>query len=138
MTITALPIAPSRGDDPETFATRADAFVAALPVMVSEINADIGGAVVAADAAALSAVDAAISADAAALSAQSAAFKGEWSSLTGALAIPASVYHNNSFWILLASVADVTAHEPSISASWVRAKGGGGTVAFMSFIASSF
>lgn len=36
-TITALPTAPSRSD-PANFATRADAFLAALPTMVTEIN----------------------------------------------------------------------------------------------------
>jgi hypothetical protein len=38
MTITALPIAPD-SDDPETFAARADAFVAALATFVTEANA---------------------------------------------------------------------------------------------------
>lgn len=41
MTITALPAAPSRSDAPETFVAKADAFVAALAVMVTEMNAAI-------------------------------------------------------------------------------------------------
>lgn len=54
----------------------------------------------------------------AASAASSANFKGYWSSLTGALAIPASVSHNGSLWLLLSNVADVTAHAPGVSSSW--------------------
>lgn len=51
-------------------------------------------------------------------SAQAASnFKGEWSSLTGALNKPASVYHNGVFWLLLNDLADVTASEPSATNS---------------------
>lgn len=39
MTITALPAAPQRSDAPATFIAKADAFVAALPDMVTELNA---------------------------------------------------------------------------------------------------
>lgn len=38
-TITALPVAPQRADEPATFVTKADDFVAALDPLVSEINA---------------------------------------------------------------------------------------------------
>jgi hypothetical protein len=45
-------------------------------------------------------------------------FKGEWSSLTGALAVPASVFHNGFFWQLLNNLANVAASEPGVSADW--------------------
>jgi hypothetical protein len=38
-TITALPTPPSRSDDPETFATKADAFLGAFPLFRTEANA---------------------------------------------------------------------------------------------------
>lgn len=44
MTITALPDAPSRSDPPADFITKADAFVAALAVLVTEMNLAIASA----------------------------------------------------------------------------------------------
>lgn len=48
----------------------------------------------------------------------SANYKGLWSSLSGPLAIPASVMHDGVLYMLLESVADVTAEEPGVSAKW--------------------
>lgn len=45
--------------------------------------------------------------------------KGNWSNLTGALAVPASVYHNGENWQLLNDLTDVTASEPGVSSDWV-------------------
>jgi hypothetical protein len=61
--------------------------------------------------------------DAADASAASAAFKGEWSLLTGALAVPSSVAHNGAIWVLLTSLADVTASEPGVDADWALLSG---------------
>lgn len=47
-------------------------------------------------------------------------FVGQWSSLTGSLSIPAATYWSGKFWMLLADVVDVTAHEPGVSASWAE------------------
>lgn len=49
-------------------------------------------------------------------------FKGAWSTLTGALAVPASVFHNGAFWVLLSDVADVTAKVPGVAAEWKEAQ----------------
>lgn len=46
-------------------------------------------------------------------------YKGAWSTLSGALAIPASASHSGKLWLLTASVADVTAHTPGVSANWL-------------------
>lgn len=107
-TITALPPAPSRAD-PSTFSDKADAFVAALPTFGTQCNA-VASEVYA------NSVNASNSA---AIAIASANFKGAWSSLTGALNIPASVLHSSRLWLLVANVADVTAHTPGVSASWV-------------------
>lgn len=53
------------------------------------------------------------------LAAASAGFKGLWSSLTGALSKPATVFHNGTYWALLNNLANVTASEPSLTnADW--------------------
>ena len=57
---------------------------------------------------------------AASVSAASANFAGEWSSLTGALSVPASVYHAGAYWALLVDVADVTLSEPGLSGGWAE------------------
>lgn len=45
--------------------------------------------------------------------------KGNWSALTGALNIPASVNHNGSIWVLNVNLADVTLSEPTaINTDW--------------------
>ncbi len=119
--INDLPAAPQRSD-PGTFATRADALVAALPGFVSEANA-LGEY--------LSAMSYAVDQFEAIVG-----FRGAWSGLTGALSMPASVSHSGNIYALTADVADVTAHTPGVSASWqlVRATSaqithGAGTVA---------
>ncbi|CAB5187463.1 hypothetical protein UFOVP166_52 [uncultured Caudovirales phage] len=78
-TITALPTPPSRSDDPETFATKADAFLGAFPLFRTEANTQasyndgVATAVTASQtAAATSATNAASSATAAAGSATTA------------------------------------------------------------------
>jgi hypothetical protein len=42
----------------------------------------------------------------------SANFAGQWADLTGALDMPASVYHDDQYWMLLDDLLDVTASEP--------------------------
>lgn len=71
--------------------------------------------------------DAAISA----LAAQgSANFKGEWSSLAGALAMPATVRHAGKFWVLLSNVPNVAAAEPGVSAAWAKTVEGAPLIAY--------
>jgi hypothetical protein len=131
--ISTLPPAPTRGDTEATFTSQANALVAALPTLVTEINA-VGDAMETtltaaqlAEANAETAETNAETAQAAAELAQqnayaSANFKGLWSSLVGALAKPASVAHNDLVWLLLNNLADVTASEPSTTNSdWLLA-----------------
>jgi len=42
-------------------------------------------------------------------------FAGEYSTLTGSLNIPASVYHNDRYWMLLTNLVNVSSSEPSDS-----------------------
>ena len=49
--------------------------------------------------------------------------KGDWSALTGALNIPATVNHNGDVWILNTDLADVTSSEPTdINTDWTKIK----------------
>lgn len=114
-TIQSLPTPPSRNDEPGVFVTRADAFLGALPTFGSEANTLASFC----DGRAASAEQDAASASSSAASAVAAAnFKGQWSSLSGALAVPASVAHNGDIWLLLHNVADVAAHTPGGSSAW--------------------
>lgn len=63
---------------------------------------------------------------AASLAASSANYKGLWSSLTGALNMPASVSHNGAFWALNTNLANVTTATPGVSASWTAIANLGG------------
>lgn len=49
-----------------------------------------------------------------------ASYKGPWATLTGPLAIPATVTHgpDDALYMLLESVADVTAEVPGVSSKW--------------------
>ena len=113
--ITPLPPAPQRTDAPADFVTKADAHVASLTQFVTETNTLATEVNQLADDAESSANASAASESVATASAN---FKGEWSSLTGALNIPASVAHNGSFWVLLNNLADVTLSEPSVTIDW--------------------
>jgi len=111
---TILPPPPSMAD-PANFDSRADAFLPQLTPWQAEANAlEVN----------VNAKEASATAAAAAASASASltAFKGNWSALTGALAMPASVLHNGKFWALLAPLADVTAAVPGSSASWAAIK----------------
>ena len=116
--ITPLPPAPLVSDDTPTFNSKAFALAFALGDFVTEANTQADEV----NAAASSANDMAVAAASSATAAAGAAnFKGDWSSLSGALAIPASVSHLSSVWILTQNVADVTAEVPGISSKWVQA-----------------
>jgi hypothetical protein len=121
VTIPALGTPPSTAN-PANFDTLADAFLASLPSNSAGINA---AALVTYN----NAVDAYNNAIAGAASASAAAasqvnvaalanFKGTWSSLTGAIAKPASVFNNGAYWALLNNLADVTTSQPGVTADW--------------------
>lgn len=114
MAMTPLPTPPTR-DDPANFAQRADDFMAALPHFATEANAlaaevDGNRATVAGQTALV------IPAASAALGA--ANYKGVWSSMSGAVALPASVYHAGRFWIALEAIANVATETPGVSSKW--------------------
>lgn len=113
MPLTPIGPSPSRGSAPESFAQSADNLLAVqLPRLVSEVNVllpAIEGAAASAAAAAASATSANASAN----------YKGEWSSLSGALNIPASVSHLGVIYMLTSNTANVALITPGVSAQWV-------------------
>ena len=121
--ISALPTAPSRTQPQAVFSANTDAFLTALPPLVTQINA--GGAAIEASqsAASTSETNAATSetnaATSASGSASSANYVGLWSSLSGALNIPASVFHSDKVWSLKYNIANVAASQPGVSSDWV-------------------
>lgn len=119
MAITPLPDPPSRAN-PADFAAKGDAFLGALPTFQAEANA----LALAVNSDAVLASDAKVDAETAAATANASAnFVGEWSTLTGLLSVPSSVLHNDSYWMLLVNVADVTTTEPSVSGDWAKIGG---------------
>lgn len=114
MPITALPTPPSR-DDTANFAQRADAFLGALPAFAAETNAV--AVEVESDRAAVDA-QAALVLPAASAALGAANYKGVWSSMSGALAVPSSVYHAGRFWIALEAIANVATETPGVSSKW--------------------
>lgn len=119
MTITiidAFPEAPLRRD-PE-FAEKAEIFVDAWQPRVDQMNAV---AIEINDARQVAETSASIALASSNAAQASAAFKGNWSSLTGSITRPSSVYHNGKFWLLLpASLANVTLSQPGVSADWLE------------------
>jgi hypothetical protein len=125
MAITPLPPAPQPSDSTSEFNSKAFAFVGALDGFVTQTNAlalevesDALDAAASEAAAAISVTEAE---NAASASASSANFKGEWSTLSGALAIPASVSQNGTIWVLTESVANVATEVPGVSSKWIAA-----------------
>jgi hypothetical protein len=131
--ITPLPAVPNAASEPETFSDDADTFLGALPNWAAQVNAggahiDAVGALV--DSQSTAAVNAAAAAAAVeAIVVSAANFKGNYSALTGALAVPASVYHNGNYWQLLTNTSNVTADVPGVSSKWAIAANPAGYVA---------
>lgn len=120
--IAALPAAPDPNDR-ATFNTRAYPWAAAQAVMVTETNAVAENVFNnATEAAAL----ATTASSQVALASAAANYKGLWSSLSGALNMPASVSHNGNYWALNANLADVTTATPGVSGSWQALNVGAG------------
>ena len=106
--VTALPAPAPQTNDPTNFATRGDLLLAALPANVTQMNALAANVLNNAQYVELQATAGLASSN----------YKGLWSSLTGALNMPASVYHAGFFWQLEANLANVTTATPGVSASW--------------------
>lgn len=105
MSITQLPSPPLVTDTTAVFNAKAFALAAALQQLVSEINAEIP------------AIDGAYPASL--ISIGSANYKGDWSTLTGALNIPASCSYGSRIWLLTSNLANVTTAQPGVSSSWL-------------------
>jgi len=130
--IIPAPDAPVRGEDPQTFATKANRFVAWQSVSLKQNLDDsmdwVDGRVTSATGSAASASVSASVADERSTTAVEAAdialvaanVKGVWNQLSGALSVPASTFHQSKYWMLLSNVANVSAHEPGVSSVWTE------------------
>lgn len=125
MAIREFTVYPQSTDPPGEFANNGDVwikevstrFIPDANALATDVNAK---SVVATEQAAIATAQAGI----ASAATNAVNYKGEWSSLSGALNIPASVYHNGNFWVLLSSLADITLSEPSpINTDWSEATG---------------
>lgn len=122
-TVSSLPAVPTRGS--VGFGAAFEAVYVALKnnlvpqvnLVAGEVNSAAAAAAASASSASISQGIAAAAAAAAVLSAGSS-FKGAWSSLSGALAVPATVAHNGLTWVLLSDLANVATATPGVSASW--------------------
>lgn len=83
------------------FDTDMSSFLTELSAVISAMNTD-GAAINANQAVALAALN----------------YKGAWSGLSGELNWPASVSHNDTWWVLTTDLADVTASEPGVDSEW--------------------
>lgn len=130
--ITPLPTPVPSRLDPVNFSTRADTFLASLPTFGDELNEFATEA----NTLALQVQNNKVSVDETysdmqdlknvmegvySNSVATSNFKGTWASLSGALAKPASVFHNDSYWILLKDITNITLSEPSdLNTDWLK------------------
>lgn len=113
--ITALPTPPDPADR-STFNARAYPWAVAQQTLATEVAAVASNVYNNATDAATSATTATSAKDSAVGAAN---FKGAWSSLSGALAIPATVTHSGALWLLTESVANVATETPGTSSKWL-------------------
>jgi len=114
MPITSSPEFPAIGDP--AFNSKAFAWASALPAFGSAVDA-AGATVAASEASAVSAAQVAQLARVAAVGASN--YRGEWSTLSGAINIPASVSYNGAIYVLKASTAAVQTIVPTNATFWV-------------------
>ena len=118
-TLSAIPPFPALSDRAAgTYNSKAYAFGAHMGgPFVPEVNA-VRNEMQAFNEATSASAASASSASAAALA--NANYKGEWSALTGALAVPASFTHLGELYMLLDDVTDITGHVPGVSINIAR------------------
>lgn len=115
MTIRTLEQVPLRSQ-PATFAEDMEGFLSDLPGWTIEVNAT---ATEVATLAAQTNLDAISLAENTPTVLAVANFKGPWTSLSGALNKPATVYHLGAYWALSTNVANVATTVPGISPLWL-------------------
>ena len=131
MTIVAVPAildlgtVPNNNMDESTFNSASESFTSNMPPWAGDLAAVAGSAKTNAEHAHAKAGESATSAQTAAdrlVDVQAAAngafasanYKGEWSSLAGALNLPATVTHQGRLWYLKSNLANVAAQQPGL------------------------
>lgn len=134
-TVSHLPPAPTPDDiDPGLFSAKAFAFAGALDPFGQQLAAvavystdEANRATQNADRAEVAAAVAEdqfiLAREQAGVATMTAHYKGPWSTLAGALAMPAAVFHGGLFWALNVNLANVAFSEPGMNTDWAKLPG---------------
>ena len=122
-TLTAPPVAPVRGEDRSSFATKANNYIVFIGTNVTDLTEAINwqNTVFTAveDAASATLINANRADAAAAVASAGVNFQGKWSNASGSASGGGSYEYEGGLWLLLSDVANIAANEPAQGSLWI-------------------